>query len=306
MRVAYLAGLVLLLVSGSALAGPVIPIVLGAAGSFLATSLGFTGFAALAFRVGFSLVVSGIFGKQAEPNRDTGGQGSFSAEAQGRQQIVRSNVAARQLVYGEVLTSGPLVFAATSAPENYTLDLVIALAPHPVQAIGDIYFNDEPLGDLDADGTVTTGRFANRAHITKYLGTQTAADPGLLARHPSKWTARHVGFGVAYIVVRLDFDRDVFPTGIPNVKAVVKGALVEDPRTGQRAYTTNWALVCRDYLKRPAIEGGLAAEPDEIDDEADIAAANICDERVDMAPYTASATAARWCGCSLTIGKQIG
>ena len=52
MRVAYLAGLVLLLVSGSALAGPVIPIVLGAAGSFLATSLGFTGFAALAFGQG--------------------------------------------------------------------------------------------------------------------------------------------------------------------------------------------------------------------------------------------------------------
>ena len=291
MRVAHLVGLALLLAAGSAYAGPAIPIILSVAGSALATSFGLTGFAALAFRVGFSLVVSGIFGRQSAPTRDTGGQGSFTSEAQGRQQIVRSNVAARQLVYGEVLTSGPLIFAATSAPENYTLDLVIAVAPHPVQAIGDIYFNDEPLGELDADGTVTTGRFANRAHITKYLGTQTAADPGLLARHPSKWTAAHVGFGVAYVVVKLDFDRDVYPTGIPNVKVVVKGALVEDPRTGQRAYNTNWTLVCRDYLMRPAIEGGVASEPDEIDDDANIAAANICDERVDMAPYTASATA---------------
>lgn len=293
MRVAYLAlGLLLLCAAGAAQAGPVIPIVLGAAGSFLATSLGFTGFAALAFRVGFSLVVSGIFGKQSEPNRDTGGQGSFSAEAQGRQQIVRSNVANRELVYGEVLKSGPLVFAAVSGTSNELLDLVIVLAPHPVHSIGDVYFNDELVGPTDADGRVLTGRFADAfAYIWKYDGTQTAADPGLMARHPSKWTAAHVGYGVAYMVVRLYFGRDVFPQGIPNIKAVVKGALVEDPRTGQRGYHTNWALVCRDYLMRPAIEGGLAAEPDEIDDTANIAAANVCDERVEMAPYTAAATA---------------
>jgi len=292
MRLAYLAccALSLGLFAGAVVAGPVIGIAASVIGASLATSLTLTGFAAIAFRVGFSLVVSGIFGKKAEPQQDSQ-QGSFTAEAQGRQQIVRSNVAARVLVYGEVLQSGPLIFAATSDVNNSTLDLVIALAPHQVQAIGDVYFNDEVLGTLDATGVVTTGRFTNYVRVTKYLGTQTSADPGLLARHPSKWTSAHVGFGVAYIVVTMQFNHDVFPQGIPNVKAVIKGALLEDPRTGQRAYSTNWALVCRDYLMRPAIDGGLGALSDEIDDDVNVAAANVCDERVDMAPYTAAATA---------------
>ncbi len=295
MRVAHLIrcaiALALLLVAGAAIAGPVIAIAGSVIGASLATSLGLSGFAAIAFRVGFSLVVSGIFGKQSEPTRDTGQQGSFTAEAQGRQQIVRSNVSARQIVYGEVLQSGPLVFAATSGSTNDTLDLVIALAPHAVHAIGDVYLNDEVIGDLDANGAVTTGRFAGYVRVTKCLGTQTTADPGLMARHPSKWTADHIGFGVTYIIVTLTFNRDVFPQGIPNVKAIVKGALLLDPRTGQRAYHTNWNLVVRDYLTRPAIEGGLAAEPDEIDDVANIAAANVCDERVPMAAYGARAAA---------------
>jgi hypothetical protein len=295
MRLAHLiplgVGLALLLAAGVAHAGPVVAIAAAIAGASAATALGLSGFAAIAFRVGFSLIVSGIFGKKSEPTQDTGQQNSFTAEAQGRQQIVRSNVAARQLVYGEVLQSGPLIFAATSGTDNTTLDLVIALAPHQVQAIGDIYLNDELLGDLDSGGAVTTGRFATYVRITKYLGAQTSADAGLIARHPSKWTSAHVGFGVAYIIVTLTYNRDVFPQGIPNIKAVIKGALLHDPRTGTRAFSTNWALVVRDYLTRPAIEGGMAAESSEVDDTANIAAANVCDERIAMAPYSATATA---------------
>ena len=293
MRVARLAvALLLLALALPAAAGPVIAIAVAVAGSSIATAIGLTGIAASVFSAGFSFLVSGLFGRESAPQSNDPGSGGFSTEAQGRQQVVRSNVEPRTMVYGEVLVSGPLIFAGTTGTDNATLDLVIALAPHEVHAIGQVFFNDEPLGDLDANGAVTTGRFAGYATVTKHLGQAgQAADAGLISRHPSKWTAAHVGNGIAYVVVTLTFHRDVFPQGIPAIKAVVQGKKVYDPRTGQRAYSTNWALCVRDYLATPFIEGGIAAPDDEIDDTAITAAANICDERVAMAAYGAAATA---------------
>ena len=233
-----------------------------------------------------SSLFSSVAGDESQSTQDTGS--GFAREAQGRQEVIRSNVSPRVAVYGEVRKAGTLVFAQTEGANNANLDLVLVLAPHPVQAIGDIYFNDELVGELAADGSVTTGRFAGRAWITKYTGTQTAADPGLMARHPSKWTSAHVGYGCAYLVVHLSYSREGFPQGIPAVKAVVQGKKVYDPRDGQTRYSTNWALCVRDYLATPMIEGGLGAVDDEIDDTVVVESANVCDERVAVAGYEAT------------------
>ena len=233
-----------------------------------------------------SSLFSSIAGDESAPTQDTGG--GFAREAQGRQEIVRSNVAPRVMVYGEVMVSGPLVFAETDPGDNWYLDLVVVLAPHRVHSIGQVWFDDQPVGEINAAGAVTTGRFAGVAWIWKYDGTQTAADPGLVARHPSKWTSAHVGRGCAYLVVRLYYTRDVYPSGIPNLKAVVKGKPLYDPRDGQVRYSTNWALAVRDYLTTAMIEGGLGAGADEIDDDLMVEQANLCDERVEVEPYEAA------------------
>ena len=302
MRVAHLIraglGLLLLLAAGEVAAAPVIPIVLGSfVSNAVAGAIGTSLFGSALFGkaigalAGFAVssLFSSIAGKESTPQQDTGA--GYTSEVTGRQQVVRSNIEARRLLYGEVLTSGPLVFAGTSGSNNDVLDLVIVLAPHEVHAIGQVYLNDEAIGTLDSAGAVTTGRFSGYVSITKHLGADTAADAGLIARHPSKWTAAHIGNGCAYLIVTLTYNRDVFPQGIPNVRAVVQGKKVLDPRTGQRAYSNNWALCVRDYLTTPFIEGGLAATEDELDDTVIGAAASICDERVEMAEYGAAATA---------------
>jgi hypothetical protein len=48
-------------------------------------------------------------------------------------------------------------------------------------------------------------------------------------------------------LVDLEFDTDAFPTGVPSITAVFRGAKVLDPRTGTTAWTQNPALIARDW-----------------------------------------------------------
>jgi hypothetical protein len=55
--------------------------------------------------------------------------------------------------------------------------------------------------------------------------------------------------GQAYLYVRFEFSTTVFPLGVPNVSAVVRGKKVLDPSTGRTAWTDNAALCVCEYLK---------------------------------------------------------
>ncbi|MEY2631486.1 MAG: hypothetical protein RIR00_140, partial [Pseudomonadota bacterium] len=102
---------------------------------------------------------------------------SFTMQAQARTHVIRSAVANRNIVYGRAMVSGPLVFAAASS-DNQTLHLVIAIAGHEIDAVEDIYFNDEAIGARDADGNVTAGTFSGYAQVVAHLGaTDQVADP---------------------------------------------------------------------------------------------------------------------------------
>lgn len=195
---------------------------------------------------------------------------SFTAQATERTHVIRSAVANRQIVYGRAMVSGPLVFAASSA-DNSTLHLVIALAGHEIDAVEQVYFNDELSSDV---------KFSGYATVTAHLGTaDQLADADLVAAGLG-WTADHRLRGVAYLYVKLTWSRDVYPRGIPNIKAVIRGKKLYDPRTATTVWSQNLALAVRDYL---AGSYGLASTSAEIDDTALIAAANICDEAVALA-----------------------
>lgn len=202
-----------------------------------------------------------------------------------RTQMVRSPIAARQIIYGQTKVSGVIVYLSTTGSKNEYLHIVVALAGHQVEEIGDIYFNDELA--LTGAGSSATGRFAGKAEIYKKLGlsTQTvetnleAATAGLTN---GKWTSQHRLLGIAYIYVRLTWDQQVFAGGIPNISAMVKGKQVYDPRTGSTTYSANAALCLRDYLTDTVY--GLALSGNEIDDTAFTVAANICDENVQILP----------------------
>jgi len=230
-----------------------------------------------------SSLLNGMLGNGTDAKSDTGanGPGSFASEARGRLQVVRSSVAARTLVYGRIQVSGPLVYAEVGGPNNQYLHMVIPVASHEIQAVDEIYFNDLLVGTLDSGGNVTSGAFSGNARIKVHLGTAgDPADADLVSESAGKWTTAHRLDGVAYLYVRLTYNQDVYPGGIPNIKATIKGKKVYDPRTGLTAWTKNWALNLRDYLITPTTAGGLGVAADEIDSAQVIAAANISDEAV--------------------------
>lgn len=142
--------------------------------------------------------------------------------------------------------------------------------------------------------------------VKKHLGgpSQTA-DADLIAADP-QWTSAMQGINVAYLYLRLRYNGDVFPAGLPNITAVVKGRPVADPRDvgspQSDRYTVNPALVVRDWLLH---NRGFSCQVSEIDDDSIVEAANICDERVTMAAYSITCTA-NAASSFLTLASDIG
>ena len=197
-----------------------------------------------------------------------------------RAQTVRQPITTWRVIYGQVRTGGAMTFLHTT-DGNSKLHMVITLAGHEVEEIGDIYFNDE-IVPLDGNGDAT-GKYAGYARVKKALGTanQTAfAD--LITEASDKWTADHRQRGRACIYVRLTYNADLFASGIPNITAIVKGKKVYDPRSSTTAWSANSALCLADYLTDTT--RGLGVDYATGIDETDlIAAANICDENVTLA-----------------------
>ena len=124
---------------------------------------------------------------------------------------------------------------------------------------------------------LSLGVKANIFDITKHLGAPSqVADSSLVAENLG-WTTDHRLRGRAYIYCKLKYYADRWPTGIPILKAEVKGRKVYDPRSDLTVWSDNPALCIRDYL---ISSFGLDADNAEIDDTSFIAAANICDEWV--------------------------
>jgi hypothetical protein len=223
-----------------------------------------------------SLALAGISMALA-PNKPSQ-QIPFAGDAQARTQMIRSSIANRRVVVGRVVCSGPLVFAAVhpkdpgGTPDNANLSLVIVLAAHKVKHIGQIFFNDTPVDDP---------RFASNQTTRRYLGTADQAADQRLIDMGVGWTAAHRLRGLAYIVVELFWDQEVYATGIPNIKAEVWGLECYDPRDGSTAFTNNVALITRAYLRDQ--DWGLHAQQNEIDDlGAFNPSADICDQYVDL------------------------
>jgi len=219
-----------------------------------------------------SSVVGGALGLNKRPKSP-----AFTSAATDRQQMIRSAVATRQIIYGQAVVSGPIVFATSSGSNNRYLHLVIPLAGHECEAITSVWFGDELVGTLDGSGNVTTGRFAGKMRVKKHLGSAAQTVDTDLDTESTEWTVDHRLRGITYLYVRLEYDATAYPSGLENIKALVKGKKLYDPRTSLTVWSDNWALCMRDYL---ASEYGLRATAGEIDDDAVITAANLSDESV--------------------------
>jgi len=216
------------------------------------------------------------------PSPDLPDYNDFTSEAQSRTQQLKQPTAPRRFVYGQTRVSGVLGHVESTDNDEY-LHMVILLATHEIEAFDTIYINDEALTVNLSTGAVTApSKYAGIVRIFVRYGSATQASPNLLpAESEAGWTLYHRLQGIANIYVRLKFDTDAFPSGIPTVSALVRGKKVYDPRTSTTAYSANPALCIRDYLTDTKY--GLGVTADELDDTAFIDAANACDENVALA-----------------------
>lgn len=258
--------------------GKVLSVVAGAALSAFTGPAGFsiTGFL---LSTASSLALSAIQRALAPKPKTPSSNFAISAGRSSITQNVRQPITSHQIVYGEKRVSGPIVFVSSTNGNNY-LHLVVVLAAHEVEAINEVWFNDTVIGNdfIDVNGNVIMGRYTGLARIKKYLGTASqGADPNLVAECP-EWTVDHRLQGRAYIYVRLICSQDIFPGGIPNISAVVKGKKILDPRDNEEKFTTNSALIAYDFMmnQKYGLESIGAIDIDSV-----IAAANICDEFVE-------------------------
>ncbi len=201
---------------------------------------------------------------------------------QARTVTVREPVVPRDMVYGRARKGGVIVFLHASGAKDQYLHLVIVLAAHRVRSIGAIWFDGKMA--MSADGNAQ-GRWANKILVEKRLGAEDqTAFASLIANVPGKWTAAHRLAGCAALYLRLTYDPDTFPGGIPNITVDLEGNDdILDPRTGTRGYSENPALCLADYLAHPSfgIGAGLGAA-DGVDAESVIEAANMSDEMVPL------------------------
>jgi hypothetical protein len=216
---------------------------------------------------------NGIVGEIVSWFIDIPDAGDFANQQQGFLVNKESNIASIPVVYGERKIGGTRVFVSTSGSNNQYLYIVLVLCEGEIQAIGDVYFNDVISTDAKFSGLLT---------INKYIGTDAQTADSMLVNANIGWTANHRLRGIAYLAVRIAYNRDAF-SSIPTITCLVQGRKILDSRNNTTAYSTNPAMCLRDYLVNPRYGKGLSTS------------------LIDVASFNQAAT-----DCDTLVAKYIG
>jgi len=117
--------------------------------------------------------------------------------------------------------------------------MVIVFAGHEVDEITSIFLGDDIVSlettSNDSNGIpifTPTGsdQYNGKLLIKKHLGNPDQLADANLVADISQWTTAHKIQGKAYIYAKFTFDKDVYPNGVPNVSAIIKGKKLFDPR----------------------------------------------------------------------------
>jgi hypothetical protein len=270
--------------------------------AFAATSISYTAVAGLAFSFSWSAFASSLVmsGLSAALRPDAPSSQPSSITSSARTVTTRQAISPWRGIYGRTRVGGVTTYKKVGGVHSFYY-VVITLAGHVCEEIEEIYFNDE-LVPLDGSGNAT-GRYADHVTIIKSLGDETGQPfPDLVTASGGEWTDAHRQTGHTKIYVVLAANNDLFPAGVPNITAVVKGKNdIYDPRTGLTGWSDNPALCVANYLC-DSVRGVGAVYADAINETELIAAANICDETVTLADTT---TEKRYtCNGSITTAEK--
>ena len=201
----------------------------------------------------------------------------------------QSNIDPIPVIYGRRKVGGTRVFLSTGGNKNEYLYMVLALSEGPVDAVEEIYINDELW--LKDEAVVSGTKYSGLITHGIALGGDSQAYISMLSGADVTWGANHTLSGVAYVALRFKYDQDKF-SGIPDVKCVVRGKKVYDPRKDSTSsvydsslgvsthranlvstweWSSNPALCLRDYLTNARYGKGLNNALIDIDSFADAA-----------------------------------
>lgn len=246
-------------------------------------------------------VVSALSPKPATPDAAQG-IGSISA---GRTQTIRNSIVSRRRIIGTAVVGPAMTYYAATDNNRYH-HMMLTLADGVVD-FGTFWIGDEPynMEDLDGDGFVTTGRFANLVRLKFHSGEDDqVADSDFVSevgavddRVDSNFRAR----GIAYVYARVDWDRTAMPNGLPAWRFTVSQKEY-DPRSASTVVSDNAALAWRGYTVDT--RNGLGAHGAAATDIAATeftAAANLCDEIADTNDCDTAVSAVDVAGDSLEL-----
>lgn len=190
---------------------------------------------------------------------------------------------ARQVIIGETATGGSLAYWQLSGTNNDVLHMVVALADHECTSLQAVLVNGKQKSWNAGTGQVTG--YGTNLVVRFYSGAAgQTADSEVVAASGGRWTTNEKGTGLCYVVVKLTYDEEKFPEGIPDLAFVVRGAKLYDPRTGSTAYSDNPAVALYNVLNGISSGGepllGLNVPTSAIRLSEAQAAANACDELV--------------------------
>lgn len=155
----------------------------------------------------------------------------------------------------------------------------------------------ESIGDSGSYNRLGHPQALGETFVGMTNGTPNEGDTGDLIQNNANgnnpWTNFCSLVGMTAVHIRLKYDRDVYPGGIPQISFLVRGKNdIYDPRPSPPTfgYTENSALCIADYLSNTKW-GFKYAYGTEISTPGLIAAANVCDEPVGLAsPFTSPLT----------------
>jgi len=182
-------------------------------------------------------IIGGIVGQKLAPKLDPPNFGT--ALESGITVTSKAPTAPYRIIYGESRVGGVIVYAETTSATNEFLHMVIVFAGHEVDDITSIFLGDDIVSlettSNDSNGIpiyTPTGsdQYNGKLLVKKHLGNPDQLADANLVADVSQWTTAHKIQGKAYIYAKFTFDKDVYPNGVPNVSAIIKGKKLYDPR----------------------------------------------------------------------------
>jgi len=199
-----------------------------------------------------------------------------SVSSSGYSATTTGTTLSRQVIYGRTYSGSVRAYDETTGNNTKFLHRVLVFAGHEIEEFESFFIDGLEVTELEASGNVKTVDNTNNPDvdpdnydgyitIKQHLGEDDQeADEDLVAASDGKWTTNHRLRGCAYIYVKLEFNQNRFPSGIPEIGAVIKGKKVHDPRTGDTAWSDNPVLCARDYITNATY--GLGEDSEAVDD----------------------------------------